>query len=167
MESSVKDLEVLIRSRVPIIRLETTDERRALEVFKRLAIRIGHPVMRWSVTTGLQRIDLDLEPQPHAREPAQVLGQIKATSNAGIYLLLDFHPYLEDPYNVRMLKEIALDYPTLHHTVVLVSHDLVEFMQRLVLMREPRFELDEALFRHGYPLFTFRISGRIHARFPE
>ena len=124
MESSVDDLEILVRSRVPLIVVETSDEPRALETFKRLALRIGQPVMRWSVTTGLQRIDLDLQPQAHAREPDQALGQIKATGTTGIYLLLDFHPYLEDPAHVRLIKEIALGYGDAPHTLVLVSHNL-------------------------------------------
>jgi SpoVK/Ycf46/Vps4 family AAA+-type ATPase len=139
MEDSVNDLEVLVRSRVPIILLETADERRALEVFQRLAVRIGQPVMRWSVTTGLQRIDLDMQPQAHAREPAQALGQIKATGTSGIYLLLDFHPYLDDPAHVRMLKEIALGYGDAHHTLVFISHrfDLPDDLQAF----SARFEL--------------------------
>jgi SpoVK/Ycf46/Vps4 family AAA+-type ATPase len=122
MESSVNDLEVLIRSRVPIIVVETGDEPGALEVFTRLAVRIGQPVMRWSVTTGMQRLDLDMSAQPQATEPAQALGQIRATGTAGIYVLLDFHPYLDDPTQVRLLKEIALGYGAARHTLVLVSH---------------------------------------------
>jgi SpoVK/Ycf46/Vps4 family AAA+-type ATPase len=122
MESSVNDLEILVRSRVPVILIETADEPRALEVFRRLAARLGQPVMRWSITTGLQRLDLDLQPQAHARDPAQALGQIKATNTPGIYLLLDFHPYLEDPAHVRMIKEIALGYGDAGHTLVFISH---------------------------------------------
>ena len=122
METGVHDLELLIRSRVPIILIETVDEPRALELFTRLAIAIGKPVMRWSVTSGLQRIDLDLQPQTHAKDPHQALGQIKATSTPGIYLLLDFHPYLEDPGHVRMIKEIALGYSESQHTLVFISH---------------------------------------------
>ena len=83
METSINDLRLLVRSRVPIILIETADERRALELFTRLAVAIGQPVMRWSVTTGLQRIDLDLQPQTHAREPQQVVGQIRATDAPG------------------------------------------------------------------------------------
>jgi SpoVK/Ycf46/Vps4 family AAA+-type ATPase len=78
--------------------------------------------MRWSITSGLQRIDLELQPQTHAREPHQALGQIKATSTPGLYLLLDFHPYLEDPGHVRMIKEIALGYGDAPHTLVFISH---------------------------------------------
>ena len=139
MQTSVNDLEILVRSRVPIIVVETGDEPRVLEVFKRLALRINRPVMRWSVTTGLQRLDLDLQPQAHAREPAQALGQIKATGTPGIYLLLDFHPYFEDPAHVRMIKEIALGYGDAAHTLVFVSHrcDMPADLQTL----SARFEL--------------------------
>ncbi len=122
--NDLHDLELLLRSRVPLITIETRDERRVTRLFSRLAVKLGQPVMAWSATAGLQRIDVELAPQRHASEPQQALGQIKATSTPTIYLLLDFHPYLADPLNVRMLKEIALDYYTLQHTLVLVSHGL-------------------------------------------
>jgi SpoVK/Ycf46/Vps4 family AAA+-type ATPase len=122
MENSVNDLEVLLRSRIPIILVETSDEPRALDIFGRLARRVTQPVMRWSVTTGLQRLDLDLQTQPQAAEPAKLLERINATATAGIYVLLDFHPYLDDPAHVRLIKEIALGYGVVGHTLVFVSH---------------------------------------------
>ncbi len=155
MESSVNDLELLIRSRVPIIVVETSDEPRALDVFRRLALKLSLPVMSWSVTTGLQRIDLDMQPQVHAKEPAQALGQIKATSSAGIYLLLDFHPYLQDPAHIRMLKEIALGYGDAAHTLVLVSHncelpdELHAFSARFELKLPDRDALEKQVHREA------------------
>ena len=122
--NDLHDLEVLLRSRVPLITIETHDEKRVTQLFASLALRLAMPVMSWSATTGLQRIDLELAPQRHASEPQQALGQIKATTSPTIYLLLDFHPYLDDAYNVRLLKEIALDYHSLGHTLVFVSHEL-------------------------------------------
>ena len=124
MVNDLHDLELLLRSRIPLITIETRDEKRVSQLFSRLAIKLGQPVMAWSATNGLQRIDYESAPQRHASEPQQALGQIKATNTPTIYLLMDFHPYLADPYNVRLLKEIALDYTRLQHTVVLVSHDL-------------------------------------------
>jgi SpoVK/Ycf46/Vps4 family AAA+-type ATPase len=118
------DLELLLRSRVPLIVVETRDETRVTRLFSTLALRLAIPVMAWSSTNGLHRIDYESVPQRHTSEPRQALGQIKATTQATIYLLLDFHPYLDDPYNIRLLKEIALDYPRLGHTLVLVSHQL-------------------------------------------
>jgi len=120
----LRDLELLLHSRIPLIIIETRDENRVMQLFTRLAIRLGLPVMSWTATTGLQRVDYAAAPQQHASEPQQALGQIKATTTPGLYLLLDFHPYLEDPYNIRLLKEIALGYRTLKHTLALVSHTL-------------------------------------------
>jgi hypothetical protein len=118
------DLELLLRSRIPLIVVETRDETRVTGLFSALALRLAMPVMAWSATNGLHRIDYGSTPQRHTSEPRQALGQIKATNQATIYLLLDFHPYLDDPYNIRLLKDIALDYPRLGHTVVLISHQL-------------------------------------------
>ena len=122
--NDLHDLELLLRSRVPLILIETRDEKRVAGLFAELAVSLAIPVMAWSATTGLQRIDYEAAPQRHASEPQQALGQIKATATPGIYLLMDFHPYLDDAYNVRLLKEIALDYADLGHTLVLVSHEL-------------------------------------------
>ena len=122
--NDLHDLELLLRSRVPLITIETRDEKRVTDLFTRLAVKLAMPVMAWSATTGLQRIDYEAVPQKHASEPRQALGQIKATTAAGIYLLQDFHPYLDDAYNIRLIKEIALEYHTLGHTLVLVSHEL-------------------------------------------
>ncbi len=122
--NDLHDLELLLRSRVPLITIETREEKRVARLFARLAVKLAMPVMSWSATTGLQRIDYAATPQRHASEARQALGQIKATDTASIYLLLDFHPYLEDHYNVRLIKEIALDYQSLGHTLVLVSHEL-------------------------------------------
>ncbi len=124
MTNDQHDLELLLRSRIPLVVIETRDEQRVTRLFAKLAVSLAQPVMAWSTTSGLRRIDFDAAPQRHTIEPRQALGQIKATTSPSIYLLLDFHPYLEDPFNVRLLKEIALDYHELGHTLVLVSHEL-------------------------------------------
>ena len=133
------DLELLLRSRVPLIIIETRDEKRVARLFTEIAISLSMPVMAWSATSGLQRIDYDAAAQRHASEPQQALGQIKATETPGIYLLMDFHPYLEDAYNVRLLKEIAMEHASLGHTLVLVSHEL-ELPQELAAF-SARFSL--------------------------
>jgi hypothetical protein len=53
-----------------------------------------------------------------------VLRHIRATHQGGIYLLLDLHPYLDNPLHVRLLKEIAQGYADLPRTLVLVSHGI-------------------------------------------
>ena len=68
-------------------------------------------VFQWTVTEGLLRVDVDLGgAQKTLAQPEQLLKHIRATTMAGIYVLLDFHPYLDNPMFVRTLKDIAQDY---------------------------------------------------------
>ncbi len=118
------DLELILKSHIPVVVIETREERRAVQLIQSIQIRLGVPIFKWTVTEGMQRIDMDFAPQRINAEPAEVLGNIKAGGQAGIYVMLDFHPYLTDPMHVRLLKDIALDYSLKHQTIVLISHEI-------------------------------------------
>jgi hypothetical protein len=123
---SAGDLAALLRSRIPLVVVETRDESRARSLVRASAAqsRPPLPVFEWAVTEGLRRVDVDLgSAQRFNTDPTQVLGSIR-DGIAGVYLLLDFHPFLTDPVNIRLLKDIAQDYPRVARTVVLLSHDL-------------------------------------------
>lgn len=116
--------ELLIRSRIPIIAVESHEEDRVLVLLTRLGLRLEQAIFKWTVTEGLQRVELNLPPQRHNVDPTQVLGNIKSSTQAGVYVLVDFHPYLSDPTHVRLLKDIALGYAHVERTLVLLSHQL-------------------------------------------
>ena len=122
------DLELILRSRTPIIVIESQDEARILEMLQSLAVgnvAKGHtPVFRWTITDGLQRIDILLEPQALNSQPTDVLKHIRAVKSPGIYVLLDFHPFLEDPVHVRLIKDICINYTTVQRQLVLISHQI-------------------------------------------
>ncbi len=118
------DLELLIKSRIPIIVIESQEEARVLDICARMVSRLAKPLYKWTVTEGLLRLEAGYQAQKHNAKPSELLAQIKATSKAGIYLLFDFHPYLEDPIHTRYLKEIAQSYNELGHTLMLISHRL-------------------------------------------
>lgn len=125
--SSHHDLDVVLRSRVPVVVVETRDEARARSVVLDLARTATPPtpVFEWVVTEGLRRADVDLGgPQRFNAEPTQVLHSIRDGGIPGIYVLIDFHPYLADPLNVRLLKDICEGYERTPRTVVLVSHEI-------------------------------------------
>ena len=123
-----KDLELILRSRVPIVVIETRDESRMLGLLKEITIaRAGDtyvPLFRWTITDGLQRLDIELEPQLHNSDPDDVLKHIRAVSKPGVYVLLDFHPYLEDPVNVRLLKDICIRFQDVERHIILISHKI-------------------------------------------
>ncbi len=120
------DLEVILRSRTPIVIIESREEARMLEMLQSItisgAISSYQPLFRWTVTDGLQRLDIALEPQPLNSEPTEVLKHIRAVSKPGIYVLLDFHPFLENPLHIRLLKDICIRYREIPRQIVLISH---------------------------------------------
>src|SRR5210317_1426495 len=82
------------------------------------------PLFRWTITDGLQRLDIELAPQLMNSEPADVLKHIRAVAKPGIYVLLDFHPFLDDPVHVRLIKDICIHYRDVPRQLVLISHHL-------------------------------------------
>jgi hypothetical protein len=139
------DLEVLLRSRVPLIAVESRDESEVLKALARACKRLaptpgagpaaiagtagagaaGMPLFQWTVTDGLKRLDMEMgPPQRTVTEPLDVLKHLRATGFAGTYALLDFHPYLQNPTLIRLLKDIAQDYDRFARTIVLISYEI-------------------------------------------
>jgi hypothetical protein len=135
------DLEVLLRSRIPLIAVESRDESQVIKSLRRACANLsgetapapgtpsgracGQPLFQWTVTDGLKRLDVDLgPPQRIVSEAVEILKHIRACNLAGTYALLDFHPYLNDPTLIRLLKDIALSYDACARTLVLISYRL-------------------------------------------
>lgn len=134
-----KDLELLIHGHTPILQIETHEEKRALDLLVRIATSNVIPIFKWSVTEGLRRVDIDLGVQRHNAEPKDVLAHIKASTVDGIYVLLDFDPYITDPVNERYIKEIAMQFEGGSNKLVFISHKIE--MPRGLSSKVAKFEL--------------------------
>ena len=124
-----RELQSMLASRLALIVVESREEARVLALVREVSLKVkegrGWGVFQWTVTEGLQRLDIDLGgPQRMLAEPEQLLKHLKATPMPGIYVLLDYHPYLKEPVNVRLLKDIAQGYDQVARTVVLVSYEV-------------------------------------------
>ncbi len=124
-----QDLAIILRSRTPLIVIETRDERRVLRMLQTISMQSSTgdylPLFRWTVTDGLQRLDIDLAPQLMNSEPVDVLKHVRAVSKPGIYVLLDFHPFLDDPVHVRLIKDICIHYRDVPRQLILISHQVM------------------------------------------
>lgn len=121
------DLAAILRSRVPLVVLETRDEARAVAQVLEVARQITPPtpVFEWAASRGLKRIDANIGPgQAFNAAPENVLTFILDAIPA-VYIMLDLHPYLTEPTLVRVLKDICLGYDANPRTLVLVGHDVV------------------------------------------
>ena len=122
--SKTHDLELILKSHIPIVVVESHEEVRVLDLLAQLAIKLFKPLYRWTITEGLERKDMDLPPQSVHSPPGEVLKHIKAIRQDAVFVLSDFHPYLNDPTHVRLLKDIAQDSRETKTTLVLLSHEL-------------------------------------------
>ncbi len=139
-----QELAILLRSRTPLLVIESHDETRVLKLLAELSVRVARnahmPMFQWTVTDGLKRIDIDLGgAQRHNAEPLEVLRHIRATNTAGVYVLVDFHPFLGEPVHVRLLKDICLSYDQVPRTIVLLS-DAID-LPREIEQFSARFEI--------------------------
>ncbi len=125
--AETKDLAMILNARIPLVAIESADERRVLGLLLRLAMERRLSFYEWRVTRGLELGGFGAAPENGAdlTDPEALLAHIASTPGPGLYALCDFHPYLIDaPKNIRYLKDIALDQERLGNTVVLVSHAL-------------------------------------------
>lgn len=124
----VNELKLLLNSRIPLVVIETFEEKKALDVLSRVANQQGRDLHRWSVTEGITRINFG--PQLVAKgsefnEAEEALKHIRSQTQPGIYALCDIHPFLaEQPQVVRLLKDIALNHFAVPHTLVFLSYQL-------------------------------------------
>ncbi|ANB19658.1 AAA family ATPase [Dokdonella koreensis] len=132
--SANQDLPALLRAHTPLLVVESAAENQVVEGFRHAIAQALRPLYRWSITEGLARLDMDMDGEPPPPDTTALLEAIKRQAEPGVYLLLDFMPYLRYPMALRMLREIVLRAGSAEHTLVLVA---------------PRIELPEDLLPHA------------------
>ncbi|MFQ5458809.1 MAG: AAA family ATPase [Myxococcota bacterium] len=112
----------LIAAKCTLIQLETYEEERAERLLGEVASSLFArpvPIMRWTCTEGLTGPE---GPMPETREPAAVLDYILCHDETAIFVLEDFHPFLDgDPRLERRLRDIARRCAANYVTVILIG----------------------------------------------
>jgi hypothetical protein len=145
-ESPLRDLEAIIRSRTPLIAVESNEEPQVVRMVRQIGRRLQIRAYRWTVTEGLQAFDPCDQPPQSVLKSQELLNYIKTEGKNCLFVLLDFHPYLQDAIHMRQLKDIALTYPQHYSTVVLVGYSLQvpeELKPYTAHLRVPLPTLDE------------------------
>ena len=145
-ESPLRDLEAIVRSRTPLIAMEGSEETQIVSMVRQIAKKLQLKAYRWTVTDGLQAFDPSDQPLRSVTKSQEILNYIRTESSNCIFVLLDFHPYLEDAVHIRCLKDIALTYDKHYSTVALVGFALKvpeELKPFIAQFRLPLPDLDE------------------------
>jgi hypothetical protein len=123
-ESPLSDLSAIIRSHTPLIAVETNEEPQIVSLVRQIAHRLQIKAFRWTVTEGLQAFDASDQPSQSVLKSQEMLSYIKNSGSHCLFVLLDFHRYLDDDVHVRFLKDIALASGKSYSTVILVANTL-------------------------------------------
>jgi hypothetical protein len=125
--SETKDLTTILDANIPIVVIESHDEERVLAFLLRFAMKRSLAFYEWRATRGLELGGFGAAParDTDLADPEALLAHITQNPGPAMYVLCDFHPYLQgEPKNLRYLKDVALGYEQLQNTVILVSHEL-------------------------------------------
>jgi len=143
------DLKLLIRSRHPVISIETADEQRAIELVHRVAHELDRPLFEWSSTMGLVR-----------RRPTPSTGPVAGTesirhafafvhdaSECSIYLFRDMAEFLKDAVVARKMRDIHTVFAREGSTLILVDTHatLPESVRRLAAPFDVKWPCTEEL----------------------
>ncbi len=148
--SGLQDLVALIRADTPLIVIETPDEPRVVELFRQSLMHVWRALFRWSITEGMRRIDMDREDEANvAPDAGATLQAIYASDQRGVFLLLDFAPYLKYAGTLRQVRDILQRRNCLPHVLVLVGNkvELPEELEAHAVRYRPKLPGSDALLK--------------------
>ncbi len=120
----LEELDRLIRARYTLIYVVTWEEDRARRIFLHLAETQRKALYEWSITDGLRCAyggGSGHENGSRTREPMAMLNEILQKDAPGIYVLKDFHTYLEAPEMVRQVRDLGGALGRTKKTVIILS----------------------------------------------
>lgn len=124
MQDFVRELDQLIRARYSLLYLLSWEEERVHRTLMQMAQKRKKKLYEWTVTDGLRCVSGAREMDRGAkrtREALGVLNEILQADESAIYLLKDFHTYMEAPEIVRQLRDLASSLRHTKKTIIVVS----------------------------------------------
>ncbi|MBF0225484.1 MAG: AAA family ATPase [Desulfobacterales bacterium] len=121
----VEEIETLVRARYPFIVIETYEELRAEKVIETIAKQRDKKIFCWSITRGIYEHNVSMQSKKGSdiatRDPLAALDSIIQMIEPAVYILKDFHPYLNDPAITRKLREVGHYIKSSYKTIVFIS----------------------------------------------
>ncbi len=126
MESD-QDISLLIKSRYPLIYIETVDEDYSLARLREAASVSGLAIYRWSMSGGLRRGE-NKNSIYQTNEPAgmlkNILQIIQSPSREPVLLILkDLNKHLDNPVILRACKDLIKQINNTRDTVIILSYE--------------------------------------------
>ena len=104
-DKTEKKIEILIRARYPLIYTVSFEEIRVIESIKNISKRRNKKLFQWSITEGLEKPDGAFLAE--FKDPVKILEYILQMDLNGVFVLKDFHHYMNDPVIIRRLRDLG------------------------------------------------------------
>jgi len=120
-----EELRLLIKSKYPVVFLESIDEEYVIGQLKLIANQLDLIFYQWSITGGLQRADRVgsfYQTKDAAAMIKMVLDLVKSNATGpGLFVLKDFDRHLKDGMVLRLFKDLVNSIRNTMNTVVIVA----------------------------------------------
>ena len=123
MDSWIRNFELLIKSRTPLIWIRTKEEERLYKILNQSCERLNvKRFVSWDCVNGIKGV-LN-ENGKFSNNPLGVLNWIKEQTSEfpTILLVKDFHKFYDDPSISRTVKELSFSLRETSHNLILSSH---------------------------------------------
>ncbi|MHC4502345.1 MAG: AAA family ATPase [Planctomycetota bacterium] len=123
----MKQLEILIRARYPIIYVVTWEESRVIEMLTEIGARMKKKTYEWSCSGGIVPAGTPIQAakltKAGTKDPLVALNEVVEQVEPAVYLFKDFHPFLAKTNFaiIRKLRDIAQTLKSSYKTLVLVA----------------------------------------------
>jgi ATP-dependent 26S proteasome regulatory subunit len=145
------ELNILIRAKYPILYIVSWEERRIEQTLRLVAGQLRKKLYGWSITDGLRPLDGydGMVTDTSSCSPLRALDIISASQESAIFVLKDFHPFIDDrhpvpdqPIIVRRLRDITNHLKESRKTLIILSP---------LLYSPPELEKDITVLDYGLP----------------
>ncbi|MEK7433508.1 MAG: AAA family ATPase [Cyanobacteriota bacterium] len=120
----IEEIEILIRSRYPILYIMTWEEKRVEADLMRISNRMDKKLFSWTNTQGLINISVSKSASvisDNTRDLFNALDNIQKAQDPAIYVIKDAHSYFNDPMVIRKLRDTANILRSTFKTIILLS----------------------------------------------
>lgn len=128
--STNDELELLVKSKFPVIYLESIDEIHTIGQLRLLASRLNLVFYQWSLTEGLRK-EQSKDPFYDTKQPVKMLNQVLSLitptedgmvqRKPSLFVLKDFQKHLEDVTTVRRFKDLVNRFRNTKNTFIILS----------------------------------------------
>ena len=125
--SQIRDIEILIRARYPIIYIVSWEEARVVESLIGIGHKSNKKVYEWTCSGGIVPAGTSIQAtkmrNAGTKDPQVALNEVVEQVESAIYIFKDFHPFLSaNNFNIiRRLRDIAQNLKSSYKSMILLS----------------------------------------------